>query len=94
MASIKNLKKDINYLTEAVCSDCYACSIIQPNVETEKIAEIISNALTFRQEMIYKVNNPENKADKKALGKYYKALKNEAIERVDAMFESLSKLIK
>lgn len=94
MASIKNLKKDINYLTEAVCSDCYTCSFIQPNVDTDKIAEIISNALTFRQEMIYKVNNPENKTDRKAVAKYYKAIKNEVMERVDGMFEGLSKLIK
>lgn len=94
MASIQNLKKDINYLTEAVCSDCYTCSFIQPNVETDKIAEIISNALTFRQEMIYKANNPANKADKKAVAKHYKALKNEVMERVDGMFEALSNLIK
>ncbi|MEG1794503.1 MAG: hypothetical protein RSF94_07020 [Rikenellaceae bacterium] len=94
MGSIKNLKKDINYLTEAVCSDCYTCSFIQSNVDTDKIAEIISNALTFRQELIYKINNPENKEDKKAVAKHYKALKAEAMEKFDSLFESLSKLIK
>lgn len=94
MASIKNLKKDINYLTEAVCSDCYTCSFIQTDVDTDKIAEIIGNALTFRQEMIYRANHPASKGDRAANAKYYKALKNEIMERVDGLFESLSKLIK
>ena len=94
MASIKNLKKDINYLTEAVCEDCYTCSIIQPEVETEAIAKIISEAIEFRNEMTKKVNYAVVKGDRKATTKNFKEIKASIMTQIDGMFSSLSALIK
>ncbi|MBE9487583.1 MAG: hypothetical protein IMY73_00195 [Bacteroidetes bacterium] len=94
MASIQNLKKDINYLTESVCEDCYTCSIIQPEVETESIAKIISQAIEFRNVMISRVNKAVVKGDRKATTKNFKEIQESILTQVDAMFSSLSSLIK
>lgn len=95
MASIRNLKKDVNYLVEVVCSDCYAATIFNENIDTDKVAAIISDALVLRQDMINRINHPKvEKNDRKAVRKYYKGLQNEIIEKVDQMFSDLSATIK
>lgn len=95
MASIKNLKKDVNYLVEVVCSDCYMATVFNENIDTDKVAAIISNALVLRQDMINRINHPEaDKNDRKAMRNYYKGLQNEIMEKVDRMFSDLSATIK
>ena len=95
MASIRNLKKDVNYLIEVVCADSYAATIFNGNIDTDKVAAIISDALVLRQDMINRINHPDvDKNDRKAVRNYYKGLQNEIIEKVDGMFSELSAAIK
>jgi len=62
MASIKNLKKDLNYIFSDIIEDCYVVQLENPD-KSDKAEEIIDEAITSFDEFIEKVNDKkvENK---------------------------------
>jgi hypothetical protein len=92
MASIRNLKKDIDYLIFEVISDCFAFSNVHPDNKSDELSVLISDAVTFRNDLIARVNNPDGKDNPKILKAYYKSVENDLIKGVDALFERLSAL--
>ena len=69
MASIKNLKKDINYVLGDIIDEC----IVSASGDTKKIEAIVDEAIVVFDELIAKVNakNIENKKT------HFKAIENE-----------------
>jgi hypothetical protein len=63
MASVKNLKKDINYVLGDVIEECYTWELVNPSADTKKSQAIVEEAITSFDTLISKVNdkNVENK---------------------------------
>jgi len=63
MASIKNLKKDINNVLGDVIEECYMYEIINPTVDTKKSQAIIDEAVEAFDTLIVKMSDKkvENK---------------------------------
>ena len=59
MASIRELKKDIDFLVFEVISDCFAYSSVHPDNKSDELSAIITDAVNFRNDLIARVNNPE-----------------------------------
>jgi hypothetical protein len=94
MASIKVLKKDIDYLIFEVISDCFVYAGLHPDNKTDEVSGIISGAVTLRNDLIARVNNPEGKDDPKVLKAHYKAVNTDLVAGVDKLFDQLSSLSK
>lgn len=94
MASLRNLKKDIDYLVFEVLSDCFIFSSIHPDNKTDELSAIISDAVSFRNDLIARVNNPDGKDNPKILKSYYKTVEKDLITDVDKLFDRLSSLSK
>ena len=94
MASLRNLKKDIDYLVFEVLSDCFIFSSIHPDNKTDELSVIISDAVAFRNDLIARVNNPDGKDNPKILKSYYKTVEKDLITGVDKLFDRLSSLSK
>lgn len=94
MASLRNLKKDIDYLVFEVLSDCFIFSSIHPDNKTDELSTIISDAVAFRNDLIARVNNPDGKDNPKILKSYYKTVEKDLITGVDKLFDRLSSLSK
>jgi hypothetical protein len=64
MASIKNLKKDLNYIFSDIIEDCYLVQLENPE-KSDKAEEIIDEAITSFDDLVEKVNNKkvENKKE-------------------------------
>jgi hypothetical protein len=92
MASIRVLKKDIDYLIFEVISDGFAYSSVHPESHSEEVSEIISDAVSFRNDLIARVNNPDGKNNPKILKAYYKAVEKDLLTGVDKLFTRLSLL--
>lgn len=89
MSSIRNLKKDIDYLIFEVISDSFTYSEI--NTENhEEVSAIISDAVNLRNDLIARVNNPDGKDNPKILKAYYKAVEKDLLSGVDSLFDRLS----
>jgi hypothetical protein len=92
MASIRNLKKDIDYLVFEVISDCFVYSNVHPENNTDELSVLISDAVEFRNDLIARVNNPDGKDNPKIVKAYYKTLEKDLITGVDKLFERLSSI--
>ena len=90
MASIRRFKNDVEYLVSEVVSDCYTCVVINENVDKDKVFTIISDAVELRNELIYKINNPAEKHNRKINKKYYAQLRHELVSKVEGLFAALS----
>lgn len=63
MASIKNLKKDINYVLGDIIEVCYTWEILNPTGDKAKTEQIIDEAITAFDSLIDMINvkDVENK---------------------------------
>ncbi len=94
MASVRNLKKDIDYLVFEVISDCFAFSSIHPDDKPDELTAIITDAVNFRNDLIARVNNPDGKENTKIVRAYYKTVEKDLLTGVDKLFDRLSALSK
>jgi len=92
MASVRELKKDIDYLIFEVISDCFVYSNIHPDNKTDELTTLISDAVEFRNDLIARVNNPDGKDNHKIVKAYYKAVAKDLLVGVDKLFERLSEI--
>lgn len=90
MASIRRLKKDIDYLTFAVIADCFNYNCYNP--KNSEVIEIVKDMVATRNDLRSRVNKPDVEAGE--LKGYYKGIFNEIISKTDASFTKLSEIIK
>jgi hypothetical protein len=89
MASIRHIKKDIDYLVSEVVSDCCTFMYLYPEKKQEEALAIINEAIDLRNNLIERVNHPEGKAKV-----HYKAIFTDLLTGVDASFKKISELTK
>lgn len=94
MASVRELKKDIDFLIYEVISDCFVFSGLHPDIKADELSAIISDAIDFRNDLIARVNNPDGKDNPKIIKAYYKLLEKDLLTGVDTLFNRLSEMTK
>jgi predicted HAD superfamily phosphohydrolase len=94
MASIRSLKKDIDFLFFEVISDCFMFTSLHDGPKKAEVQDLIEEAVTTRNEMIDRVNHPDGKDNPAIVRTYYAALRKELFEKVDDYFERLSAISK
>lgn len=94
MASIRNLKKDIDFLVFEVISDCFTVMSVQPLDKSDELAEVVADAVKFRNELFSRVKHSGGKNNPELTKAYYKKIKLDLLEGIDALFERLSKITK
>lgn len=92
MASLRGIKKDIDYLVDEVVSDCYLAFYFHPDKQ-ESVIGIMEGALAMRNELFEMVNNPAEKHNHSLVKKHYAFVRNEMMTRVDALFDKLSEVV-
>lgn len=93
MASIRRLKKDIDYLTFSVIGDSFGCAIVNDKCD-EKVGEIVNRMVDDRNKMRRRVNLIRKSKNKKMVGKKLQALSKELLGGVDKAFTELSETVK
>lgn len=86
MASIKNLKKDINYTLGDIIEECYVWELLNPKDDTSKSEAIINDAISMFDELLDKVHakNVDNKKSHyRAISQELELKAKELIERVN-----------
>lgn len=94
MASIRRIKRDIDFLANEVISDCYMALYFNDGAKREQIVAVIEEAVEFRNELFVRANHPADKKNKSLVRKHYAQMRREMMSRVDAMFEKLSGICK
>jgi hypothetical protein len=94
MASIRDLKKDIDYLVFEVISDCFTVMSVQPLDKSDDLAEVVADAVKLRNELFSRVKHPGGKDNPELTKAYYKKIKLDLLEGIDSLFDRLSKITK
>ena len=92
MASIRELKKDIEYLTFEVIADCFAYMEVHQEAKGDEVIAIINDAVDLRNDLITRINNPESKESPKAVKAHYSAIRRDLFIGIDSCFSRLSAL--
>jgi len=90
MASLRTIKKDIDFLVSEVISDCWVFMYINPEEKTDEAVSIINDAVALRNELFERVNTKEIENPKK----HFKTVSQDLLKGVDALFLRISELTK
>ncbi|GAB1857091.1 hypothetical protein MHTCC0001_19270 [Flavobacteriaceae bacterium MHTCC 0001] len=88
MASVKDLKKDINFVLGDIIEAVYVWEYENTDKDTKKSEAIIDEAIETFDELIAKVNK-RSVANKKA---HFKSINKELEEKGKALIEKVNKL--
>ena len=92
MASLRRIKKDIEYLVNEVIYDCYVALYFNQEKKDETFG-VVEDAVALRNELVEMANHPAEKHNKSLVKKHYAFVRNELMERIDGLFEKLSDVV-
>ncbi|MCF6181518.1 hypothetical protein [Lutibacter sp.] len=88
MASIRILKKDINYVLGDIIEECYTWELLNPKADTKKSEAIIEEAITTFDTLIDKINLKS--VDKKK--DHFKKIEAELDKKANDLIAKVNKL--
>lgn len=94
MASVKNLKKDIDLLMSLVLNDCFSVLEYNSKVDNDAILKIAGDVIQKHRELRLRANHPDGKDNPKLVKTYYNNLISEALKETDIALERLSAEVK
>jgi hypothetical protein len=92
MPSIRKLKKNIDYLIFEVISDCFTFGTLHPDDKAEEVSGIIADAVSLRNDLIRRVNNPERSDDPKTQRSHFQLVEKDLFIGTDKLCNRLSAL--
>lgn len=93
MASIRQLKKEIEYLSSQMIGDCIDFVQTFNGKEMEAMA-VIDEIVLLHNTTIDKINNPDGKDNPKLVKGFYQKLKQEYVDGVNDAYKKLESLVK
>jgi len=87
--SIKDFKKEINYVFGEVIDEANYKQLVNPEVDDDKVEAIIDEAVTAYEDFYEKINAGRKADNKKA---YYKELTAEVEKSVKALIDKINAL--
>ncbi len=94
MANRRDLKKDLNWLTDVVISDCLIYVEVNADKDHTPIGEIINEIILHRDSAFSEINMPTSGMSSKEVKQKYDNIVHNFFEVADSSFEKLSQLSK
>jgi len=90
MASIRNLKKNVNLLTYELLTEAFTYKHFHPGMNEKKFDDVILELVKLRNELISRINNREKFDSTERIKVYYRKIQNDMMNLVKVM-DGLSK---
>jgi len=94
MASIRNLKKDIDLIMSMALGDCFYVLEYNSKIDEEAVYKIAAEIVQTHRELRLRTMHPDGKDNPKVVKEYYKKLVTQMLEAADAALEKLSAEVK
>ena len=94
MASIKNLKKDIDLVMSLALSDCFYVMEYNSKVDNEAVMKIAGEIVQTHRELRTRANHVDGKDNPKLVKEYFRKLISDLLEAADKSLEKLSAEVK
>ena len=88
--TLRDFKKDVEYFVGEFVDDCSLFITLNPHKSTEKMAEVVSEAVDFYNDLKDKANA---KVEPKMRKAWFAGLRKEMFEKTDALYEKLSAIV-
>ncbi len=88
MASVKNLKKDINYILGDIIEECYMWELLNPKADAKKSQAVVDEAISSYDGLLNKVN-AKNIENKRA---HYKSIQSDLESVASSLIVKVNKL--
>ena len=94
MASIRNIKKDIDILMSLVVNDCFYILEYNNKVDEQAVMKIAGEVIEKHRELRLRVNHPDGKDNPKIVKDYYNKIVSDMLSFADQSLEQLSAEVK
>ncbi len=94
MASVKDLKKDIDLVMSLALSDCFYVLEYNEKVDEKAVMGIAEEIIKMHRELRLRVNHPDGKDNPKIVKKYYQSVISDLLTSVDGSLKKLSAEVK
>jgi len=94
MASRKDLKKYIKFVSIELITECYVKYSLFPKTKSDEVSKILLKVNKLNCDLIGRINNAEGKDNKKITKAYYKKIAedwNTGVEEIVTAIEGLGK---
>lgn len=88
--TLRDFKKDVEYFVGEFVDDCSLFITLNPHKSTEKMAEVVSEAVDLYNDLKDKANA---KVEPKMRRAWFAGLRKEMFEKTDALYEKLSAIV-
>lgn len=92
MASIRDLKKDINYLASEIVTEAYVRKMLFDGVSEDDFKKVVTDAIEFRNDLIEKINHPNGKDNPKKVKSFFKDIKKEMDQKFSELVNAVNNL--
>ena len=93
MASLRQIKKQIDYVVNEVVYDCYLSLGFHPDKQ-EEIVTLMQQVVDMRNNLFELVTNPAEKHNPSLVRKPYSYVRQQMIERTEEIWGNLSEICK
>ena len=88
--TLRDFKKDVEYFVGEFVDDCSLFITLNPHKSTEKMAEVVSEAVDLYNDLKDKANA---KVEPKMRKAWFSGLRKEMFGKTDALYEKLSAIV-
>jgi len=85
MASIRQLKKDINKLAYDLLAECFAYKHYDSGLSENKFDTVIKKIVYLRNDLIVRTNHPELDAETDSIKNHYQKVQKDLVELIDVV---------
>lgn len=93
MASIRDLKKDIDYLVSMVVVDCFQYANYFENADKEAAYKIVQNIMGKHADLRRRINHPDGKDNPKLVKKHFRKIGEDLLVVCDEAYADLANLL-
>ena len=93
MASRRNLKKTIKFVSSELITDIYFRCLMSKSIDDQKVDALVLEVMTLTNEFILRTNRPDGKENSKLVKSYFKKLFSDwqiAVNKLIKDIDSLS----
>lgn len=92
MSSRRKLKKNIKQISIDLISECFFCLFIHPNINKEKVNEIVNRINKINYDLVTRVNHYDGKNNKQIVKKYFNKIMTDWDRNTDEIINEINTL--
>lgn len=92
MASIRRLKKDVDYLVSELVIDCFSYVNLHTKAKKDQAFKIIEEAVALRNKVRDLANHPDGKENRGLVKKHYRETIEKLVKGIEDGYAALEKL--